>query len=120
MKNTKMLKKNYEFKKVLSKGEYYSAKNITAYIIKAEKQSENNKKKYLGLAVGVKCGKAYQRNRIKRILREAYKINESKILNGIYIVFVLNKKSKIKEITYLEIKKDMEKIFKKAKIYKSK
>ena len=37
MKKTKMLKKNYEFRKVLSKGKYFSGKNIEAFI------KENNK-----------------------------------------------------------------------------
>ena len=32
MKKTKMLKKNYEFKNVLSKGKYYSGKYIEAFI----------------------------------------------------------------------------------------
>ena len=39
MKKTKMLKKNYEFKKVLSKGKYYTGKNIEAFI-------QDNKKNY--------------------------------------------------------------------------
>ena len=34
MKKTKMLKKNYEFKNVLTKGKYYSGKRIEAFIIK--------------------------------------------------------------------------------------
>ena len=34
MKKTKMLKKNYEFKKILSKGTYYSGKNIEVFIKK--------------------------------------------------------------------------------------
>ena len=37
MKKTKMLKKNYEFKKVLSNGKYYSGQNIDAFI------KDNNK-----------------------------------------------------------------------------
>ena len=37
MKKTKMLKKNYEFKHVLSKGKYYSGKKIDAFI------KDNNK-----------------------------------------------------------------------------
>ena len=37
MKKTKMLKKNYEFKHVLSKGKYFSGKNIDAFI------KDNNK-----------------------------------------------------------------------------
>ena len=32
MKKTKMLKKNYEFKNVLSKGKYYSGQCIEAFI----------------------------------------------------------------------------------------
>ena len=34
MKKTKMLKKNYEFKNVLSKGKYFSGKNIVVFIKK--------------------------------------------------------------------------------------
>lgn len=33
MKNTEMLKKNYEFKRVLSKGKYYSGKYIESFSI---------------------------------------------------------------------------------------
>ena len=33
MKKTKMLKKNYEFRKVLSKGKYYSGKYIETFIL---------------------------------------------------------------------------------------
>ena len=60
MKKTKMLKKNYEFKKVLSKGKYYSGQNIDAFI-------KDNKKNYnfLGLAISVKTAKAVKRNKIK-------------------------------------------------------
>ena len=107
MKNTKILKKNYEFKNVLTKGKYYSGRKIEAFI------ADNNKKiNKLGLAIGVKRGKACQRNRIKRLLRENYYSFEPKIETGKSIVF-LSKKS---EITYEDIKKDMGNIFKKAKI----
>ena len=41
MKNTKMLKKNYEFKLVLTKGKYYSGKCIEAFVIK--NNEKNNK-----------------------------------------------------------------------------
>ena len=52
MKTTKMLKKNYEFKSVLTKGKGYSGMYIRAFII------PNNKKcNYLGLAISYKIRK---------------------------------------------------------------
>jgi len=53
IRNTLMLKKNYEFKQVLTKGKYYFGKYITAYIL-------NNKKdtNFLGLAVSRKLRKS--------------------------------------------------------------
>ena len=38
MKKTRMLKKNYEFKNILSKGTYYSGQYIEAFI----KKNKNN------------------------------------------------------------------------------
>lgn len=44
-----MLKKNYEFKQVLTKGKYYFGTYLTVYIIKNKKN-----KNFLGLAVSRK------------------------------------------------------------------
>ena len=86
MKSTKMLKKNYEYRAVLSKGKYYSGDYIKAIIVL------NNKKcNYLGLAISTKYGKAVQRNKIKRYLRECYKDLETALKKGYSIVFLVNK-----------------------------
>ena len=113
MKKTKILKKNYEFRNVLSKGKYYSGDNIEAFIMK-------NNKNYnlLGLAVSTKIGKAVKRNMIKRLLRESYKELEYSIEEGISIVFLWKKKINIKNATYKNIHSDMIEIFDDAKIYK--
>ena len=113
MKNTKMLKKNYEFKTILTKGKYYSGKTIEAFI---KKNNKNNNE--LGLAIGVKKGKAYQRNKIKRLLRENYQKIENNIKTGNSIVFLCKKNEKINQITKKEIEEEKEKIFQKAKILK--
>ena len=109
MKKTKMLKKNYEFNNVFNKGNYYSGKTVEAFIL-------NNRKKsiYLGLAISVKLGHAYQRSRIKRLLRENYKNIESQIKDGKTIVFLLKKKVDINEVNFYQVKEDMEEILKNA------
>ena len=111
MKKTKMLKKNYEFKKVLSKGKYYSGQNIDAFI------KDNNKNyNFLGLAISVKTAKAVKRNKIKRLIRENYKEQEMQIKNGKSIVFLWKKQVDVKNATYKNIKKDMDTIFDKANL----
>ncbi len=113
MKNTKMLKKNYEFKQILTKGNHYTGTKIEAYIM------ENNKKhNKLGLAIGVKRGKAHARNRIKRLIRENYRKQEENIQTGHSIIFLSKKGKELKQITNNEIKQDIEKIIQQAKITK--
>ena len=112
MKKTKMLKKNYEFKNVLSKGKYYSGFCIEAFIKKNNLKNEN----LLGIAIGTKIAKAAKRNYIKRLIRESYKNLENRIKPGNSIVFLWKKKIDIKNANYKNIKKDMDKIFDKAGI----
>lgn len=111
MKKTKMLKKNYEFRKVLSKGQYYTGQYVEALILKNEK-NEN----YLGIAINTKIGKAVERNRIKRLFREAYSSLESNLKDGQSIVLMWKKKQSTENATYTNIKNDMQTIFDKAKI----
>lgn len=112
MKKTEMLKKNYEFKRVLSKGKYYSGSFIEAFVLK-----NNKNKNFLGLAISVKIAKAVKRNKIKRILRENYKYLEDSIKSGYDIVFLWKKKVDIKHVNFKNIGKDMYLIFDKAKIF---
>ena len=112
MKNTKMLKKNYEFKTVFSKGVYYSGRYIEAFI-KKERHQDN----FLGIAVSTKVGKAVQRNRIKRLIRENYNDVEEFIKPGYSIVILWKKKINIINATYINIKIDINNIFEKANIF---
>ena len=111
MKKTKMLKKNYEFRQVLTKGEYYTGNYIKAFVRK-----NHNEGNFLGLAISTKTGKANKRNRIKRLLRENYKNFEESLKNGYSIVFLVKKDVNINEIKFENIEKDMYKILKKAEI----
>ena len=112
MKTTEMLKKNYEHKRVLTKGTYYSGKYIEAFI-----KTNNNNKNFLGIAIGVKIAKAVKRNHIKRLIRENYKNLEEKVNSGNTVVFLWKKKIDIKNANYKNIKQDMEDIFHKSKLF---
>lgn len=113
MKNTKMLKKNYEFRNVFSKGKYYSGKYIEAFIKKNYKNFDFN---YLGIAISVKSGKAVRRNKIKRLIRESYKILENDIYVGQSFVFLWKKKVSIDKASFKNIKEDMNNIFEKSNL----
>ena len=111
MKKTIMLKKNYEFKAVLTKGKFFREKEIEIVILK-----NNKKRNFLGIAIGTKNGKAFQRNRAKRIIRECYKILENQIIDGYSIVILMNKNFSIQNIKFSEVLEEMKKILKNAKI----
>lgn len=111
MKKTLKLKKNYEFKKILTKGKYYSGKYLDVFVIK--KQSDINR---IGIAVGVKVAKAVKRNKIKRLVNENYRLLEDKLNVGYHIVFLWKKKANINDATFYNIKNDMEQILKKIGI----
>lgn len=113
MKKIDTLKKNYEFRYVLSKGQFYHGKYMTIYI-KKNKQEKN----FIGIAVNTKFGKAVKRNRAKRLIRENYRLLKNKILTGNNIVFLWNKNVDIEKADFYEIQKEMIKIFKKAEILK--
>lgn len=115
MVKTDTLKKNYEFKNVLKKGNYFPGKYIDIYIQKNRKS--NN---YIGIAISVKVAKATKRNRIKRLIRENYRLIENNIVDGYNIIFLWKKKIDIKEATYNNIEEDMLSIFQRAKLLKNK
>ena len=114
MKKTKMLKKNYEFKEVLSKGKYYSGEYIEAFI----KKTSNVDCNLLGIAISSKVAKAVKRNYIKRLIRENYKQIEEGIKEGNKIVFLWKKKKDSKEASFVGIKEDMKRIFDKADLFR--
>ena len=109
MKNTIMIKKNYEFKNLFSKGIFYYGENIHMYI-----KSTNKEFNKLGIAISRKQGKAVKRNHIKRLIRENYKNIESNLKKGYNFLIVINKKKNIEEINFKDIKKDFFEILKKA------
>lgn len=111
MRKIKTLKKNYEFKNVLSKGKFYVGKHVILYI-----KDNHKKENYVGIAVNTKIGKAVKRNRIKRLIRESYRINKNILVPGKDIVFLWNKKSSVDDINFFVINEEIIYLFNKAKM----
>lgn len=102
MRKIKTLKKNYEFKNVLSKGKFFIGKYVIIYVKKNHK-----KENYVGIAVSTKVGKAVKRNKIKRLIRESYRLNKEKIIPGKDIVFLWKKGACVSEINFHIIDKEI-------------
>ena len=111
MRKIKTLKKNYEFKNVLTKGKFYKENTITVYI-----QKNNIKSNVIGIAVSKKIGNAVKRNKLKRIIRESYRLMKNELKQGYNIVFVWNKNMSFNNANYFTVNKDMKKIFEKARL----
>ena len=111
MKKTKIFKKNYEFKKVFSKGKYYGGKYLEIFIVKTK-----NEYNQIGIAVSTKVGNSVIRNKIKRLIRESYRLLEKNILTGNDFIVLWKKSVKSENATFYNIKDDLKEIFCKAKI----
>jgi len=89
MVNTTSLKKNHEFRRLYSKGKSAASRCVVVYCRRNGKP-ENR----LGITVSTKLGGAVVRNRIRRRLKEAYRLNELSVRKGHDIVIVARARSR--------------------------
>lgn len=100
MKNTQSLKLNRDFRRAY-KGESCVG-GYTVLYVRRNKYTFNR----LGLTVGKSVGKAVQRNRMKRLMRESYRLMEDKIGTGYDFIIVARNRAIGK--TQSQIQKDIE------------
>ena len=89
MNFTDSLKHNYEFRRLYAKGECARSPLMVIYCRRNRVQ-----KNRLGITVSTKIGKAVIRNRVRRRLREIYRLNEEKLRPGSDIVLVARTRSR--------------------------
>ena len=83
MKHTVSLKENRIFRRLYAKGKSAVAPTMVLYCRKNGRRESR-----LGLTTGTKLGHAVVRNRVRRRLREIYRLQEDKLLPGYDIVVV--------------------------------
>lgn len=81
---------------------------------------ENITENKLGIAISKKIGNSVCRNKIKRLIRENYRLLEDKIKIGNCFIILWNRRVNGNEADFYIIKDDMIKIFKKINILKEK
>lgn len=83
MNCTYILKENYEFRRLYHRGKSSANRVLVLYCLR-------NRRPYnrLGLTVSAKFGGAVQRNRAKRLFREAYRLHQAEFKQGFDFVLV--------------------------------
>ena len=90
------LKNTNQFKIVYNNGKSYVNRDLVMYLRKND--SDTNR---LGISVSKKVGNSVVRHRVTRLIRESYRLNEAKLLQGYDIVVVARANAKGKD--YFEI-----------------
>lgn len=112
--NTDGLKKDSDFRKVYQKGKSFADRNLVIYTLPNGKKTSR-----IGISISKKVGKANVRNRLRRCIKEAYRLNIDPVVkNGVDIIFIARINSS--EATYWDIEKSMKYISKKSGVIKSK
>ena len=112
MRFTTMLNKNHEFRRLYNKGKSAASQCVVVYC--GRNRNPGNK---LGITVSTKIGGAVQRNRIRRRLKEIYRLNESKLMTGYNIVIVARVRSRY--VGYHELEASVLSLLKKLNIMMS-
>ena len=100
MNFTESLKKNSDFQLVFKNGKSKSNKHFVMYVLK---NGVNNN--YLGISVSKKVGNSVVRHRVKRLLKESYRLHEDLFNSGLNIVVIARKGSD--ELDYYQTEKSL-------------
>ncbi len=79
------LKKQADFQRLFQKGKRAFSPSLTVIYRPAEKMT-------MGISIGKRHGKSVQRNRIKRLLREAFRLTQGE-MKGKYAIVLIPKVS---------------------------
>ena len=94
------IKKNEEFREIYHSGKSYANKYLVMYVKKSESETGR-----LGISVSKKVGNSVVRHRIARLIRESYRLNESKFHSGWDVIVVARQGAKGRN--YFEINSAM-------------
>ncbi len=125
------IKREAEFKKIMEKGKSYADKYLVVYVL--EKASQINpltsssrkvtqegesRLPRMGLSVSRRIGKAVIRNRIKRWMREVFRLHQSRLKDRMEIILIARSSAK-ELVDYFEMEKRILHLWGKARIVRN-
>ncbi len=105
----KLLKKREEFRKIYQQGRSLASRYSVLYYL--DNKDINSK---VGISVSKKVGNSVVRHRIKRLYKEAFRLNYKNIKKG-YDFVIIGRKNAI-NLNFHECEKDILYLFKKARL----
>lgn len=96
MKFTESLEKNRQFQYVYDYGRSYANKYLVMFVM-----DNNTETSRLGISVSKKVGNSVIRHRVKRLIKESYRLQEEMFNSGLDIVIIARVTAK--DISYQEI-----------------
>ena len=111
MNKVNSLRKNEDFKKVYSTGKNYWNRNLILYILKNDEDYNR-----VGYSITKKIGNSVVRNKVRRRMKEIYRLNVDKLETG-YDLIIIPKKNVV-DISYKELESAMLHILKLSGIRK--
>ena len=112
MKKEYRVKKSQDFDNIIRKKQSFANRQFVIYY-------QENKLDHmrLGISVSKKLGKAHERNRLKRYVRESFKTRKDFLKNYDIIVIV---RPAAKELPFLEFGSSIDHVLKRSKLYRGK
>ena len=105
------LRNNMEFKKVYNGGKNYWNRNLVLYVRK-----NNMINSRVGYSITKKIGNSVVRNKVRRRMKEIYRLKFNNIKEGYDLIFI--PKKNIVDISYKELESAMLHIMKLSKVHK--
>jgi ribonuclease P protein component len=107
------VKRSFEYKRLIRKGTFYKDGVFVLTILR-----NNLRHHRLGISVGSsKVSLASRRNRIKRLIREVYRLNKSRLKGGSYDILISLRKTPPENLAYSELEQRIKVLLKKADVY---
>ena len=95
------LKKNRDFQIVYKKGKSFANKYLVMYVLENNDRVNKEEVNRLGISVSKKVGNSVVRHRLTRLVRESYRLQESRFQKGLDIVVICRASAKGR--TYQEL-----------------